>query len=310
MPDAYNGIPGDIVLPNTVAIVDSTNATPIVVHAVAHGMVTGDLAEVVGHRVNTAANNRWAVSVVDADHVILEGSAGIGVGGATGTIQQLGFGAAYAIPRDGEKRTAMSVNAALEALGDRAALLCANMAQYKVFAIAATQVDDHATEMTAWTEAHTFAAGNTWEQIKNVAVTGPAILLTILDELLVGDVVEVSFTGSVYWNDSGSSGDGVNLSLYESQAPSAASPTWSTPAIVPGSAQLAPGAGPAELGAQGGVHLRGRFTESGAHQSVQLYLYGFTRNTGSPGNMSLTMRGDYQCDVVIYRATDFAGRVG
>lgn len=67
------------------AIDSSTNASPIVVTDVAHGLQTGDRVTIISHATNTAANGTWTVTRVDADTFSLDGSTGNGVGGATGT---------------------------------------------------------------------------------------------------------------------------------------------------------------------------------------------------------------------------------
>ena len=126
MPSQYNGIPGNITRPNVQAIVSSTNASPIKLQVTGHGLITGDVVDVMQHQTNTAANGRWAVTVVDANNFLLVGSTGNGVGGATGQILPRTFGASYAIPSDGDARNAASVDVALEALGDRTALLNKN----------------------------------------------------------------------------------------------------------------------------------------------------------------------------------------
>jgi hypothetical protein len=65
-------------------IVSSTNASPIVLEITSHGWATGDSLDVEGHLVNTNANGATTITVVDANHVSLDGSVGNGVGGATG----------------------------------------------------------------------------------------------------------------------------------------------------------------------------------------------------------------------------------
>ena len=67
-----------------VDISSSTNATPIVVTATAHGFANGDTIHIRDHEVNTAANGRFAISAVAANTFELDGSVGNGVGGATG----------------------------------------------------------------------------------------------------------------------------------------------------------------------------------------------------------------------------------
>lgn len=70
-----------------IAIVSSTNATPIVVTTLTNTLATGDLVTISGHLVNTAANGTWRVTRITATTFSLLGSIGVGVGGATGTVQ-------------------------------------------------------------------------------------------------------------------------------------------------------------------------------------------------------------------------------
>lgn len=73
--------------PNSaIAIVSSTNATPIVVTATGHGLATGNQVIIANHLTNTAANGTWTIIVTGADTFSLTGSVGNGVGGATGTV--------------------------------------------------------------------------------------------------------------------------------------------------------------------------------------------------------------------------------
>lgn len=67
------------------AIDSSTNATPIVVTDVAHGLVTGDKVTIISHATNTAANGTWTVTKVSADEFSLDDSVGNGVGVGTGS---------------------------------------------------------------------------------------------------------------------------------------------------------------------------------------------------------------------------------
>lgn len=50
-----------------VAVTSSTDATPIVVTATAHGLVTGDFVQIYGHTTNVAANGVFYVTKVTAD---------------------------------------------------------------------------------------------------------------------------------------------------------------------------------------------------------------------------------------------------
>jgi len=75
-----------------VALVSSTNASPIVLTvASTAGFASGDSVIVGGHAVNTAANNTpsnptWTLGTVTATEMTLTGSVGNGVGGATGVV--------------------------------------------------------------------------------------------------------------------------------------------------------------------------------------------------------------------------------
>jgi ribosomal protein S11 len=82
------------------AIASSTNATPIVVTATAHGFANGDIVVIGGHATNTAANGVWRIANVAAntfeltDPVSGANAVGNGVGGATGYAVCLGPSAA------------------------------------------------------------------------------------------------------------------------------------------------------------------------------------------------------------------------
>src|SRR4051812_14356807 len=72
------------------AIASSTNATPIVVTATAHGFANGDIVVIGAHTTNTAANGVWRIANVATntfeltDPVSGANAVGNGVGGATG----------------------------------------------------------------------------------------------------------------------------------------------------------------------------------------------------------------------------------
>lgn len=83
---------------STVAIVSSTNASPIVITATAHGLATGDDVFISGHLVNTAANGAWTIIVLSANTFSLTGSTGNGVGVATGTVGIQPFTETYTAP--------------------------------------------------------------------------------------------------------------------------------------------------------------------------------------------------------------------
>lgn len=72
-----------------VAVTSSTDATPIVITATAHGLVTGDFVMIFGHATNTAANGIFKVTKVDDDSFQLKhrytGASVAGSGGGAGT---------------------------------------------------------------------------------------------------------------------------------------------------------------------------------------------------------------------------------
>lgn len=134
MPSTYYGIPGNVVYPTAVNISSSTNASPIVVTtASAHGLQTGDLADIQGHAVNTAANGVRTVTRTGANSFSINSSTGNGAGGATGTVQPINYGAGYNIPSDGtDARNAASVNVPFQALGDRSSADLITLPVYKL----------------------------------------------------------------------------------------------------------------------------------------------------------------------------------
>jgi hypothetical protein len=77
-------------------IASSTNATPIVVTATAHGFTNGDIVSITGHVTNTCANGIWKIANVAAntmeltDPITGTNVVGNGVGGATGRVVNLG----------------------------------------------------------------------------------------------------------------------------------------------------------------------------------------------------------------------------
>jgi hypothetical protein len=75
------------ILGSATNITSSTNASPIVITATAHGLGTGDTVIVAGHSTNTNAVGTWNISAVGTNTITLQGTTGNGVGGATGTVQ-------------------------------------------------------------------------------------------------------------------------------------------------------------------------------------------------------------------------------
>jgi hypothetical protein len=70
-------------------ITDATNATPVAIKSVGHGLLSGDRVQVAGVTGNLAANGVWTVTVTDADTFTLNGSVGTGVYTGGGTWQRI-----------------------------------------------------------------------------------------------------------------------------------------------------------------------------------------------------------------------------
>lgn len=69
-------------------IASSTNATPIVVTTSgAHTFQVGQKVKIEGHATNTAANGVQTIQAVTSTTLTLQGTVGVGVGGATGTVK-------------------------------------------------------------------------------------------------------------------------------------------------------------------------------------------------------------------------------
>jgi hypothetical protein len=137
-----NGFPRNVVsnAPAAINIASSTNANPIVVTTSApHNLTTGDVVSIQGHQVNTSANRMAVVTVLSAttfsisDYLLGGTVAGVGIGGATGTVQAYGTGTTFAIPADGvDNEAAASVNTPFNALADRTAFLTAATGGYSL----------------------------------------------------------------------------------------------------------------------------------------------------------------------------------
>lgn len=115
-----------------VAITSSTNATPIVVTATAHGFSTGDTVQIEGHHTNTNANGLWVVTVTGANTFSLNGSIGNGVGGATGYAVDYSINPLITIPDDGDLAVASSINPAFEGIFNNVPFLYARTGKYRL----------------------------------------------------------------------------------------------------------------------------------------------------------------------------------
>jgi hypothetical protein len=116
------------------AIVSSTNATPIKVEVTGHGLSDGDFVEVAGHQINTSANGRWVIEVVDANHFNLLGSAGVGIGAGSGYVISYAVHPRTTLPADlVDDRDAASVNVMAESAQDKIAFLYEKVGTWRAY---------------------------------------------------------------------------------------------------------------------------------------------------------------------------------
>lgn len=195
MPSQYNA---DGTIPQAtrgwvrVPIVDSTNATPIVVHAVAHGFTEGDTVSVEGHDVNTAANGLHTIHVVDADHFSLAGTTGNGVGAATGYVIDYSVNPVITIPADTDPVNAASVDPAFEGLFNPVPFLYRRAGKYALFDLYTESNfagfhDPFSSARTILNQTLSHVAWNTiFANVMSFPAPGPA--------LLAGDRLSIDWT--------------------------------------------------------------------------------------------------------------------
>jgi hypothetical protein len=226
---------------------------------------------------------------------------GNGVGGATGTVQSMAFststasgGPGYSIPSDGDAIAAASVNGALEALGDRTALLCVATGPLKVLTSDVAVIDDGAIQTDPASPLATLAAPSTWY-----------VVTTLLNWVRAGiqptDTIEIDVTGTALFTTF-SGHDLVFLSLFA--AFYAAGASGGTPAKLFGSSvTLSYGSTTTQAG---GFALKGVATVPPGCTEMTLYIYA---GTNDPGGGTVVLRGDLQTIVRAYRNTPFSGRL-
>lgn len=141
-----NGCVPQATNPLRVMIASSTNATPIkVTTSTPHGYATGDTAVVEGHLVNTAANGRWQIIVLDALNYTLTGSVGIGVGGASGYSTDYSVNPVWTLPAGGDLRNAGSVNSPMENTANMVPYLFERVGNYRSYTFQKPLVSDAIT---------------------------------------------------------------------------------------------------------------------------------------------------------------------
>jgi hypothetical protein len=196
MPIQYGGIASNITgnFPPVSTVTGATNASPIVIQtSAAHGLTSGDSVRVAGVQGNAGANGTWVATVVDSTHFSMLGSVGSGAYTTGGTAQSLAIGPSYAIPIDGEARSAASMNVALEALGDRTAALGRMTGQYKLHRF--YPFSGGYGGGPAWGSA-TVSASNTWTPFSGTPLSGA--FTGIVSDGESADIIEVELATTLY----------------------------------------------------------------------------------------------------------------
>lgn len=199
MPSVYNGLPGNESRKSALTVSGATNATPVVVTTTAaHGLVTGELVQIVGVEGNTAANGVYYVGVVSATqfglYVTYTGSpatpvAGSGAYTLGGTVVPLTWTASTTLPDDGDTLSALSINVPLEGNFDRESWLLSRLGNGQI--------------MSIQKDATGLAPGAVWGGQAIVTGVWGAVLFNFtaayggVIHAAPGDIVEVKFTGSM-----------------------------------------------------------------------------------------------------------------
>lgn len=169
----YNGdgtIPAATSGYNPLSISSSTNATPIeITFGGAHGYATGDTVAIEGHLVNTSANGLWVATVTSATKITLNGSVGVGVGGATGYAVDYAINPLWTLPSGGDPRNASSVSSPLEAAANLAPFMYKRVGQYSLYNIGRIAHVD-TIDSSAWSTTSVASGGSTdWHALTSAS---------------------------------------------------------------------------------------------------------------------------------------------
>lgn len=312
MPSQYNGLPALIVPLPAVNIASSTNANPIVVTtSAAHNMTTGDYATIANHQVNTSANGANQAVTVLSPTTFSIARIGVGVGGATGTVQPLSVGATFATPSDGDAHQASAYNVAFDTLGDRSAFLGAATGVAKLTSRLVWTWPD-VTGAFAWSLESVTAVAATWYPFPlfggrnltlqgGIAENGGAAALTVQPPFTVtglsgiNDAVRVSLACDV--GSAGSTAVRVGL-FYAVTVAGAAAPVFPGGySPIPGCSQMIISGG---TNSSAAVRLEGWIPNGGAGT---LYIQPAIYSGTVTGLQNWTLQGDSIVVVEIWRGT-------
>jgi len=290
IPDLENYVPAA-----AIPIVSSTNATPIIVHAIGHGLTNYDAVWVQQHQTNVSANGVYQIFRVDADNFALityrnrTPVVGVGVGGATGFVVPLRWSAAESLPDDGDAANASSINAPIEGALNRSAALGANMAAGAQYVYLAWNRSANNTLFTPWsTKASVLSA---WTELNDVTA-----IFSDIDVLPADDVfLDLQFNASLPAQVAGEPGNvafGVFVHVHEyGVAGSFASAT-----LVPGSQIEATYSSTCRP-----VHVCARTSGGSLHgKQLSFFLAAYYDNTAG-GPFPMFLRGGYTFKAVVMR---------
>jgi hypothetical protein len=152
---------------NPLAISSSTNATPIeITTGSSHMYATGDTVAIENHLVNIAANGLWTITVTAANKFQLNGSAGVGVGAATGYAIDYAVNPLFTLPADlVDSLNAASINPAIEGAANAIPYMYQRVGQYRTFN--QMRVDHDDGNGTAW-NSQSITSGSIWVTIGSI----------------------------------------------------------------------------------------------------------------------------------------------
>lgn len=295
MSTAYNGQPILVASASNVGIASSTNATPIVVTtASAHGLQTGDFVRIASHSTNVAANGIRKITVLSATTFSLQtpdtgaNVAGVGVGGATGTVFPFVTSVSVTEPDDGDAAAAASWNVGTETLSDRAAWSYYRLKGSQVLALSSVA---HTTDDTnaAWTGGTNYAV-TTWTEVTN------SDLLSDVD-VIEGDELDISFT-SAYVS---SATTAFSFALYAHAYDYGTAAAFASATRLPGSAIYYAPAGatvPLRLSWSGALSTIDAGLANGKGKALAIYVAAYNR--GGAGSV-MDFFGDRHMSLKVWR---------
>jgi hypothetical protein len=290
----YTGEPGNIVPQPTTGITDSTDATPIVIHAIAHGLADRQAVSIKGHQTNTNANGVWSAHLIDPDHFSLLTSVGTGAGagGATGTVQGLSLGAFTEI-NDAPAPTAVALNAPPMANADEIAAIAEWTGAWKLVAMIPFSRDDGspASNPSSW-DAFALAANNVYTALTGATVWTPGGLY-----INPGDILEIDVDATAGLISIANVVVNVGFALFGSFYAPGAAPPAATKIAASGHGLFA-----SQTSFMQKVSCKGRYTNvSGTQQFCAVNLRATVND--HVNTAAINMLGDYKVLFKLYRQT-------